>query len=303
MVSFPTEDPLDNITRLKHISGNTFKRIRDDDELGEEIVFELGADGVVRPAGAVTAEAAAGVRNQTLAQHVQDGLLRDAQPRMWVGRWLTDRRGPGRSAGARFCLGEIKQLPWCDTPVRGETSRITEALVKMNRQGLLTINSQPQVSGASSTAPDVGWGGAGGFVYQKAYVEFFVAPEQLERLLACLEEFPSLTYHAVNVASEGHSNCPEDHINAVTWGVFPGREIVQPTVVDSTSFLIWKDEAFQLWLDEWASLYEADSTPHRVIREIRESYYLMNVVENNFIDGDIFRLFERLYNIPRVGRI
>ncbi len=204
---------------------------------------------------------------------------------------------------ARFCRGEIKQLPWCDTPVRGETSHITEELVKMNRQGLLTINSQPQVNGASSTAPDVGWGGAGGFVYQKAYVEFFLAPQQLERLLECLEDFPTLTYYAVNVACEGHSNCPKDHINAVTWGVFPGREIVQPTVVDSTSFLIWKDEAFQLWLDEWASLYEADSAPHRVIREIRDSYYLMNVVENNFIDGDIFRLFERLYSIPTVGRI
>ena len=47
MVSFPTDEPLDNITRLKHINGNTFKRIRDDDELGEEIVFELDADGEV----------------------------------------------------------------------------------------------------------------------------------------------------------------------------------------------------------------------------------------------------------------
>jgi hypothetical protein len=29
-------------------------------------------------------------------------------------------------------------------------------------------------------------------------------------------------------------------VNAVTWGVFPGREIVQPTVVDMVSFGIWK---------------------------------------------------------------
>lgn len=29
-------------------------------------------------------------------------------------------------------------------------------------------------------------------------------------------------------------------VNAVTWGVFPGREIVQPTVVDAASFAIWK---------------------------------------------------------------
>lgn len=36
--------------------------------------------------------------------------------------------------------------------------------------------------------------------------------------------------------------------NAVTWGVFPGREIVQPTVVDPASFRTWKEEAFELWM-------------------------------------------------------
>lgn len=28
--------------------------------------------------------------------------------------------------------------------------------------------------------------------------------------------------------------------NAVTWGVFPGKEIIQPTVVDPISFVSWK---------------------------------------------------------------
>ncbi|CAI5722244.1 unnamed protein product [Peronospora destructor] len=32
------------------------------------------------------------------------------------------------------------------------------------------------------------------------------------------------------------------------WGVFPNKEILQPTIVDSSSFLVWKDEAFALWL-------------------------------------------------------
>ena len=27
---------------------------------------------------------------------------------------------------------------------------------------------------------------------------------------------------------------------AVTWGVFPGKEIIQPTVVDPVSFHFWK---------------------------------------------------------------
>lgn len=29
-------------------------------------------------------------------------------------------------------------------------------------------------------------------------------------------------------------------VNAVTWGVFPAREVIQPTVVDPQSFLVWK---------------------------------------------------------------
>lgn len=41
MVYFPSKEPLENMDKLKHIAGNTFRRIRDDGELGEEIVFEL----------------------------------------------------------------------------------------------------------------------------------------------------------------------------------------------------------------------------------------------------------------------
>lgn len=36
------------------------------------------------------------------------------------------------------------------------------------------------------------------------------------------------------------TNCDELQPNAVTWGVFPGKEIVQPTVVDPESFKTWK---------------------------------------------------------------
>lgn len=47
MFRFPTDDPLDGLVKLKHVEGNRFRRIRDDDELGEEIVFEVGSDGKV----------------------------------------------------------------------------------------------------------------------------------------------------------------------------------------------------------------------------------------------------------------
>lgn len=36
------------------------------------------------------------------------------------------------------------------------------------------------------------------------------------------------------------TNAPDMQPNAVTWGIFPGREIVQPTVVDPVSFMYWK---------------------------------------------------------------
>merc|ERR1712228_971028 len=73
---------------------------------------------------------------------------------------------------------------------------------------------------------------------------------------------------------------------AVTWGVFPGREISQPTVVDPISFNFWKDEAFSLWKEQWQSLYDDDSVSYDVIREITDDFYLVNLVDNDFIKGN-----------------
>lgn len=46
-----------------------------------------------------------------------------------------------------------------------------------------------------------------------------------------------------------------DGINAITWGVFPNKEVIQPTVVDHTAFMIWKDEAFDSWVGNWGIIY------------------------------------------------
>jgi len=48
MVFLPTEDPLGSLTRLEHMEGDTFRRIRPDEELGEEISFEVEDGEVVR---------------------------------------------------------------------------------------------------------------------------------------------------------------------------------------------------------------------------------------------------------------
>ena len=58
-----------------------------------------------------------------------------------------------------------------------------------------------------------------------------------------------------------------------------------------TELFCVQDEAFQLWLTEWATLYEEGSQSKEVIQGIVNSYYLVSVVENNFIDGNIFQTF------------
>jgi len=47
MMSPPTDNPSESLTRLKHIKNNVFKRLRDDRNLAETVVFETGPDGKV----------------------------------------------------------------------------------------------------------------------------------------------------------------------------------------------------------------------------------------------------------------
>jgi len=194
-----------------------------------------------------------------------------------------------------YCNGVIPMLPWSDSPLAHETELIKEHLVKLNQNGFLTINSQPRINGASSNDEKVGWGPKGGYIFQKSYVECFTSPENLKLFMQAVKNFPSLTYHAVNIRGESFANMPEgSHTSALTWGVFPGREILQPTVVDIDSFLVWKDEAFALWKSQWASLYEERSSTRNFLDNIISNYYLVNVVDNNFVDGNIFAIFETI---------
>jgi len=82
----------------------------------------------------------------------------------------------------------------------------------------------------------------------QAYLEFFASSGFVQELKEVLRSYPLVNYHLVNHdGSEACTNCDPLHPIAVTWGVFPGKEIVQPTVVDSVSFNIWKVR-FAGWL-------------------------------------------------------
>jgi methylenetetrahydrofolate reductase (NADPH) len=107
----------------------------------------------------------------------------------------------------RFLQGEISHLPWSEEcSLALETKVLEERLLRLNRQGIFTTNSQPAVNGAPSTDPIHGWGEQGGYVYQKAYLEFFLSPELLHRLVAILKKHPSFTFHALNREGDSITN-------------------------------------------------------------------------------------------------
>jgi len=188
-----------------------------------------------------------------------------------------------------FCKGKINSLPWCEMPLAQESQKISNNLINLNEMGFFTINSQPNVNGAPSEDAVVGWGGAGGRVYQKAYLEFFTSKDKLNALLKSIKSTENISYQAINIDGDLITNLPENSVMAVTWGVFPGKEIMQPTIVDTRSFLIWKDEAFGLWMSDWASIYEKKSTSFTLLKEIYETYYLVNIVDNNYVDSNLLK--------------
>tara|TARA_B100000609_G_scaffold197938_1_gene196375 strand:- start:8665 stop:10428 length:1764 start_codon:yes stop_codon:yes gene_type:complete len=197
-----------------------------------------------------------------------------------------------KSVFLKFCEGDIDAIPWFDSPLELESGRILEQLLKLNEAGLLTINSQPSVNGVPSDDSSVGWGSPGGYVYQKSYVEFFIDGRHIETLIKVLKRHPSISFQAINKEGTVYSNC--DTVNAVTWGVFPGKEITQPTIVDPDSFVVWKDEAFDLWLYVWGALYPAESPSRELFQQIYKEFYLVNVVDNDFVKGDIWSVLDEV---------
>ncbi|KAG0379864.1 hypothetical protein BGX24_011285 [Mortierella sp. AD032] len=250
----------------------------------------------------------------------------------------------------KYWCGGVQSLPWCDHPRSlGGSEDYRERLVELNGVGnYLVINSQPVVNGARSDDKIFGWGAPGGYIYQKAFIEFFISPDQLPILINRLKtHFPNYTYSATNRSgttflhssslrsnktskskSKSKSKRPpsptntnndngskddddEELPNTVTWGVFPGQEIVQPTIVERSSFLAWKDEAFALW-EQWARCFgeksneedegEEESVKTRKLlgEEIGQTWFLMNVVNNDYHESQgVFDLFEEDFILAR----
>lgn len=181
----------------------------------------------------------------------------------------------------RYLHNDLDSLPWSEAPLTTEADEIRDKLVDLNKRGLLTVNSQPAVDGVKSSHPIHGWGPSNGYVYQKSYLELLVHPDLFEGIISAVEKNPELTYYAVSKGGELTTNAPSDGPNAVTWGVFPGKEIVQPTIVESVSFLAWRDEAFRLGMD-WAHCHDSGSPSRALIETVMTDWTLVNIGKEKF---------------------
>lgn len=199
----------------------------------------------------------------------------------------------------KFCLNQLTALPWSDQPVLSETTVIQKQLARINRLGFLTINSQPAVNGVRSDDKTFGWGPSNGYVYQKAYLEFFASQKLLDSLIPHIECDPGITYYVINKRGDLRTNTTSDGPNAVTWGVFPGKEVIQPTIVEAISFMAWKDEAYELGY-QWAKLYEPGSQSRKLVTDVMDEALLVNIVHNNFHEPD--KIFEPFFNLEEVLR-
>ncbi|EFJ44235.1 hypothetical protein VOLCADRAFT_95450 [Volvox carteri f. nagariensis] len=188
---------------------------------------------------------------------------------------------------AKYFKGEVKLFPWSEVEGSPEAAAGEEALIA---SGYLVINSQPKLNGVPSTDSAHGWGAPGGTLYGRAYLEFFCSPAAWESLRARLDAAPSVSYLAATAAGSPQGNLKPDDVVALSWGAFPGKEIVQPTVLCASSFGVWKDEAFELWLSEWAGLYEEGSPSRQLLTGIHDNWVLVCAVDNDYVAGDLAKV-------------
>ena len=95
----------------------------------------------------------------------------------------------------------------------------------------------------------------------------------------------NITYYVINKRGDLRTNTHSDGPNAVTWGVFPGKEIVTPTIIEEVSFRAWSEEAFGIF-GEWAKVYDRASPSARLLESVRRDVWLVNVIHHDYVDRD-----------------
>lgn len=210
----------------------------------------------------------------------------------------------------RHVSGELHMVPWSEGGaeeesggLNPETAVIRPELLKLiERRGWWTLASQPAVNGVRSDDPIFGWGPQReGFVFQKPFVEFFCPSTDFHNALKptlAQHGHEKLSWFATNANGNFQSSLPAhpadsdddilemnpDNVNAVTWGVFRGKEILTPTIIEEVSFRAWGDEAFRIW-DEWRHLFPRGSVTERFLNSTKNDVWLVCVVGQEFGAG------------------
>lgn len=197
----------------------------------------------------------------------------------------------------RHLRGELSAIPWSEEEFNPETATIRDRLLGLNSKGWWTVASQPSVNGLRSTDSTYGWGPPNGFVFQKSFVEFFVPSAEWKVLLEKLsqpEMKDLICFYASNAAGDFLSSdssgglveeVKEASTNAVTWGVFPGKEIITPTIIEEVSFRAWAEEAFGIW-GEWAKVYGKGSESEKMLHKLQEDLWLVNIIHHDYVEQD-----------------
>lgn len=196
----------------------------------------------------------------------------------------------------KYLNGEISSLPWCNRPMREESESIIYDLKYLNNNGIWTISSQPKLNGIRSDDVVYGWGSRGGYVYQKCYIEFWISEELFKQFEEKVKKYTQLSYDSYNSKNERKSNLSSNESICVTWGVFPGSEILQPTMIDQKSFKDWSNDAFEIWKTKYQSLFSKESDSYKIINEIYDNYRLVILVDNDYYspNKNTFKVFHEL---------
>ncbi|KAF6807584.1 Methylenetetrahydrofolate reductase 2 [Colletotrichum sojae] len=214
-----------------------------------------------------------------------------------VGLWGTPKTVQDiNQLFVRHIKGQLSAIPWSEEELLPESNIIQQELLELNSRGWWTVASQPAVNGIPSRDPTFGWGPQHGFVFQKSFVEFFLPSADWAGLVARLNEVKdgSICFYAASAAGDFVSSDAsgglvlegaESSTNAVTWGVFPGKEIITPTIIEEVSFRAWAEEAFNIW-GEWAKVYGKGSESEALLERVRSEYWLVNIIHHDFVDRD-----------------
>lgn len=201
----------------------------------------------------------------------------------------------------RHIEGGLSALPWSEQALNEETSTIRKQLLAINQRGWWTVASQPAVNGVRSSDPIFGWGPRNGFVFQKAFVELFLPSASWTSLRKLLLGNGYISFLAMNAAGEFESSDKDSGsgtgTNAVTWGAFPGKEIITPTIIEEVSFRAWSEEAFGIWA-EWQRVYGPRIQSAKLIREIRADCWLVNIIHHAYLEKDA--LWELLLSVSEI---